>query len=383
MSGILLVSNGYGEAAIAGYIAHALRARDATAQVDHFPLVGRDSNGVGPQADMPSGGLIAYWNAGNIARDVRAGLVGLTLRQFAFLRAQRGRDAVVAVGDIYCLASALTFARRPTIFVATAKSEYVSGHSAFEAAIARRAALVFARDDATARALAARGVRARYAGNLMMDGVAPGAANLQARSDALRVAVLPGSRADAPANAAAAVRRLALLADAVSAQDVQAFISVAPGAQRAPLIAAVERAAGAQLEPRAAPPGVIAQARRARLEIDVVAGAFGDILASSTIAFGQAGTANEQAAGSGLPVIASGTPGRVGWYRMRQQRLLGDALLVLPDDDRAFVAGVVRLLADPARMQAMAQAGRSRMGAAGASDAVAEAVLALASHKSG
>src|SRR5579872_7558291 len=39
---ILLVSNGYGEAAIAGYIAHAIAARAPAATVEHFPLeIGR------------------------------------------------------------------------------------------------------------------------------------------------------------------------------------------------------------------------------------------------------------------------------------------------------------------------------------------------------
>jgi uncharacterized protein (TIGR03492 family) len=379
---ILLVSNGYGEAAIAGYIARALHARDATSRVDHFPLVGHADGGVGPQADMPSGGLVAYWNFDNLARDVRAGLLGLTLKQFAFLRSQKARDVVVAVGDVYCLAAAMTFARRPTIFVATAKSESVAGHSTVEVAIARRAAVVFARDEATAHALAARGVPARYAGNLMMDGIAPSGVNLQENAGALRVAVLPGSRADAPANAAAATRRLALLAGQIAPRALQAFVSTAPGADAAALNAAVEKTAGVRLTPTGVATGVVARTQAGPLEIDMVAGAFGDMLAASQIVFGQAGTANEQAAGVGLPVIAAGTPARVGWYRMRQQRLLGDALLVLPDDDRAFVDGVVTLLADPARMQAMAAAGRSRMGGPGASAAVAEAVIALASHNS-
>src|SRR5215472_8859534 len=275
---ILLVSNGYGEVAIAGYIARALRARDAAARVDHFPLVGHADGGVGPQADMPSGGLVAYWNLGNLARDVGAGLIGLTLKQFAFLRAQKARDVVVAVGAVYCLASALTFARRPTVFVATAKSEHVAGHSKVEVAIARRAAAVFARDEATAHALAARGVPARYAGNLMMDGVAPSGVDLHARADALRVAVLPGSRADAPANAAAATRRLAMLAGRVAPRALQGFVSIAPGAGAAVLSAAVEKTAGVPLTPTGIAKGVVARAQAGPLEIDMVAGAFGDML---------------------------------------------------------------------------------------------------------
>jgi hypothetical protein len=64
---------------------------------------------------------------------------------------------------------------------------------------------------------------------------------------------------------------------------------------------------------------------------------------------------------------------------MRQQRLLGDALLVLPAaDDDAFAAGVVDLLDDQQRRDAMARAGRERMGGSGGAREVAKAALAVA-----
>ncbi|HME82411.1 MAG TPA: lipid-A-disaccharide synthase-related protein [Candidatus Eremiobacteraceae bacterium] len=388
---VLLVSNGYGEMAIAGYLASAIAARAPEAIIEHFPMVGgaaaADADAaparvVGPAARMPSGGLIAYWNVRNLVRDVGAGLLSLTARQFSFLRRQGSRDAIVAVGDVYCAAACLVFARRPTVFVATAKSEYVASHSGLERAVARRARIVFARDAATAVALAADGVPARYAGNLMMDGVRVTGVDLREPPNSVNVAVLPGSRDDAPANAAAAIRRLVLVAHALAPASVHAFISLAPGMDRAPLLAACA-GAGAVLTPTGAQSGVIASGAAGPLTIGVISGAFGDMLSRSVMALGQAGTANEQAAGLGLPVIASspgGDPARVGWYRMRQQRLLGDALLVLPDEDHAFARGVVSLLGDTSRMRAMGETGRARMGGPGGADAVAQAVLALASH---
>jgi uncharacterized protein (TIGR03492 family) len=99
---------------------------------------------------------------------------------------------------------------------------------------------------------------------------------------------------------------------------------------------------------------------------------------------GQAGTGNEQAVGLGKPVVSAadsrpGMPDRVGWYRMRQQRLLGDALLVLPAaDDDAFASGVVKLLDDQRRMDDMARTGRERMGGSGGAAAIAKAALAVA-----
>ena len=391
---VLLVSNGFGEMAIAGYLAREIRAAQPDAIVEHLPLVGTPAaddalKTVGPRADMPSGGLVAFWNLRNIARDLGAGLIGLTLRQFAFLR-RRTDDVVIAVGDIYCLASCLLFARRPTLFVATAKSEFVARHSAFESAIARRARAVFARDAATARALAANGVRASFAGNVMMDGLTETRLDLPSAPDAVRIGVLPGSRSDAPENAAAAARRLSKIAALFQrrGRSVQAYVSLAPTVALRDLLAGLRRG-GIVASATGAETGVVALGagsglQSAALSAAVVLGGFGDLLRASEIVLGQAGTGNEQAVGLGKPVVSAadsrpGLPNRVGWYRMRQQRLLGDALLVLPAaDDDAFASGVVRLLDDQRRMDEMARTGRERMGGSGGAAAVAKAALAVA-----
>lgn len=388
---ILLVSNGYGEMAIVGYIARAICAQAGAARIEHFPLVGRAPTGawpegVGPQAEMPSGGLIAYWNMRNLAADIGAGLGLLTLRQFRFLRRQRQRDVIVAVGDIYCLSLSLLAARRPTIFVATAKSDYVAPHSSVELAIARRAKAVFARDEATAASMRAAGVAAVYAGNIMMDGTERTGIDLGVNSNALVIAVLPGSRADAAAAAAAHVGRLDAIAELMGrrGRTVQALVSIAPSVDAAAVRDAI-RNAGMDLSPLTSDAGVIASGRRNNLELSLVRNAFGDMIAASTIVLGQAGTANEQAAGCGKPVIAAAHPGeapeRMQWYRMRQKRLLGDALLVLAPQPQEFATEVVRLIDDPARMAHMADTGRRRMGSPGGAQEVAHKALSLAMRK--
>jgi uncharacterized protein (TIGR03492 family) len=391
---VLLVSNGFGEMAIAGYLAREIRAAQPDARIEHLALVGTPAAGdamtiVGPRADMPSGGLVAFWNLRNIARDLGAGLIALTIRQFSFLRG-RSDDIVIAVGDIYCLAACLLFARRPTVFVATAKSEYVAHHSAFETMIARRAKAVFARDAATARALAAHGVRASFTGNVMMDGMTETHVELPCATDAVRIGILPGSRNDASDNAAAAARRLAKIAAIFQrrGRNVQAYISLAPTVALRDLLAGLRRG-GITASPTGDERGVVALGggsgpSSVALSAAVVLGAFGDLLRASEIVLGQAGTGNEQAVGLGKPVVSAadsrpGMPNRVGWYRMRQQRLLGDALLVLPAaDDDAFASGVVKLLDDQRRIDEMARIGRERMGGSGGAVAIAKAALAIA-----
>jgi len=368
------------------YIAAAINERAPQARLAHFPLVGvlpADAwpPPAGPQRSMPSGGLVTNWNVRQLVRDLGAGLALLTWRQARFLASQRQRDVIVAVGDVYCLALCNVFARRPSVFVATAKSEYVAPHWGIEAAIARRAALTFARDEPTAAALRKAGVNARYAGNVMMDGLQPSGIDLGRLRDALHVAVLPGSRADAPANAELSTKRLRALAQIVGVRgrSVQAFFSSAASVQDGEIQAAIARG-GVALAPRTG--GVITAAgSMGTLQVLVVRGAFADMLNAADVVFGQAGTGNEQAAGLGKPVIAAAQPGevpeRMYWYRMRQKRLLGDALLVLPGDPDEFARGVAELLADPKRLEHMRATGRQRMGGPGGAAAVAAAVLAL------
>ena len=389
---ILLVSNGFGEMAVATYVARAIRAQAPDARIEHFPLVGRAPRdawpeAVGPQQEMPSGGLVAYWNVRNAAADIAAGLGALTVRQYRYLHSQRHRDVIVAVGDIYCLALSLLAARRPTIFVATAKSDYVALHSRIELAIARHAAAAFARDDVTAASMRVEGVAAIYAGNIMMDGVERTGVDLGVKAGALIFAVLPGSRADAPAAAAEQVERLGAIAARMASRSrpVQAFLSIAPSVAVAAVRDAIRRV-GVELTEPTTDIGVIASGRRENLELALVRGAFGDMIAAADIVLGQAGTANEQAAGCGKPVIAAAQPGeapdKMRWYRMRQKRLLGDALLVLPPQPQVFAAEVERLIDDPQRIQHMADTGRRRMGSPGGASAVAQKTLSIAAGKS-
>lgn len=357
-SSVLFVTNGHGEAAIAARIARDVRAL-APVLTDHFALVGErlgaaDFPDVGPQRAMPSGGIVAMGNARAFARDLAAGWVGLFGAQLRFLRASgRHYAAVAAVGDAYAAALA-RLAGRPWLFVGTAKSAYVAPYGALERRIVAGARRIFVRDGATADALRVRGLRAEAPGNVIVDLLAD-----EGRYDwpgSVRIALLPGSRERAYADA----ERLADVAGRVAAQvpGVAAVLSVAPSldaARFAPLLARYPA-------------------------LGVWPAGIGGILAGATLALGQAGTANEAAAANGVPVVALELDGdrRTGWYRMRQQRLLADALLVVPGDPAAAAAAIVALLRDPPRLARMGAAGRERMGGGGGAAAIARAIVDLA-----
>jgi hypothetical protein len=69
---------------------------------------------------------------------------------------------------------------------------------------------------------------------------------------------------------------------------------------------------------------------------------------------------------------------------MRQQRLLGGALLIVPGEPAAAaVEAVCALLGDPVRLQTMGATGRARMGGAGGAAAIAAAVADVARPSTG
>lgn len=374
MKRVLFVSNGHGEEAIASRIASEL-PRESYA-CDHLALVGEFGHpsvmtDVGPRRTMPSGGLIAMGNVRNIARDVRGGLIGLTFAQLAFLRRIRGTyDCVVAVGDAFALFMSL-LARVPAVFVGTAKSVYLAPYGPVEERLIARARSVFVRDDATARRLESHGLRAQAA-NVITDLHRSEEEAAFPRYDPF-FALFPGSREAAYADAVFLTRVAArLLRDRPGGG---AALSIAPGlhvdefAQR--LVAAGFRIAGRD---DAREPFVVRDGEREIVR--AYRGDIGALISRATLVLGQAGTANEAAAAAGVPVVAFDLQGekKSAWYRMRQSALLGDALFVADGNADAACAQIDALLGDAARMRAMSETGRERMGAPGGARRIASAI---------
>ena len=387
MRRILFVSNGHGENAIAERIARELRAiARVPFGLDHLALVGEPSNGVlatvGPRRTLPSGGLVAMGNVRALTRDLRAGFVGLFASQIRFLRREGGRyDCVVAVGDVYALALA-RFARRPVIFVGTAKSVYVAPYGPLERRFLRGAARVFVRDSATAERLRAQGVAADAPGNTIVelaDGAPPLPEELAGNSF---IGILPGSRASAYLDAVRLCGVIRALGERVA--PAHALLSIAPslGPDR---FAAALAEDGWIVEPAVSSDAIAFRAHAGGATLLGWRGPLGTLLAASRLILGQAGTANEQAAAAGLPVVALDAGQRLAarapgdeWYRMRQRRLLGDALALVPPSPGPAAAAIAELLADSVRLERMRVAGRERMGPRGGSRAIANAIVEVA-----
>jgi len=382
---ILFVSNGHGESAIAERIAgEVLALAPFPVGLDHLALVGdppaaRALTTVGPRRALPSGGLVAMGNVRAFARDLRAGFVSLLRDQTAFLRREGVRyDCVVAVGDAYALLLALLAGRR-TLFVGTAKSVYVARYGPFERTLLRRAARVFVRDEATAFDLRVEGVAAEAPGNVIVDLVEAAPPPPDEFASGEWIGLLPGSREAAYADAVRLAHTLEALA--VRRGSARGLLSLAPGLSPARF---ADQLGNAGWTPSAGDGGDIAfRAASGKASLVGWRGPLGTLLQAATLVAGQAGTANEQAAALGRPVVAldaegSGAgrrgPGEV-WYRMRQRRLLGEALALVAPQPAAAAERISALLDDAGLLARMRAAGPERMGNPGGARAIAAAVL--------
>ena len=370
---VLFVSNGIGEDLIAASIAGRLQA--ASSSVTAYPLVGTGAYApetplLDPRRTIPSGGFSMRSGLRGLGADLAAGLIGLWLGQRRTLAAQRGRhDLVVAVGDAYCLWMASGVSRQ-VAFVSTADSVRICEFGTLAMwVMRRRASRIFARDPDTAEALAAMGLPAVALGNVMMDLVEGAGETFGLPPNAQVVTLLPGSRADAPGNAAL----LARAAQAIAAEepDVRFLLAVAP-------TVAVEDVLRHLPQAEPSEGGVAVGGATVGGAHLVLTSAFADAVARAGVVIGMAGTANEQAAGLGRPVVSFPGPGTqfTPAFLQMQHRLLGEALFPARDWQEA-AASVVRLLRDPDERDRRGSAGRARMGPPGGSARISAALLEM------
>lgn len=324
-----------------------------------------------PRARLPSEGLTMH-AASLLWSDLRAGLVRHTLAQCRALRRAEARHVVV-VGDVYAHAlSSLVDAPRSVVQtlvsvhmrvpgrVALGPRRFMEGIHGIERRLMRgRVLAVYPRDGDTAAWLRVNGVaHARWLGNPMMDGVHGGRpiAGLAGRRV---VALLPGSREHAFTSAMRMLDALTACGPVVGlvAWTHDRLPPAPPGWVR------VERSER----------GLRAAWRHGDAEVWWLAERFRDVLASVQGVLGTTGTAQEQAAGLGLPVVTFAQPPLHGQaFVANQQRLLGPALRVVAADAAAIASAVRAALAPGQHRRDAEREGPARMGPAGAAARIAD-----------
>lgn len=396
---LLCVSNGHGEDAIALRILLALRDRHPNLELAALPLVGEGTafrkHGIAPIAatkTLPSGGFV-YLDGRQLARDLKGGLVQLTIAQLQAMRtwAQSG-GAVLAVGDLIPAGFA-RWSGCPYAFVGTAKSAYylrneagrlpeIPWYAGWAGSIylpwerwlmGGRCRLVVVRDELTAAELRQCGVRSLVVGNPMMDGLEPTPLGKTLRSPdpaALTLVLLPGSRPpEAYQNWDRILRAVASVLPTFAPRSVHLLGAIAPSLDLAPLCDALRRHGWTDV------PATNSIFIHANGTLRLTQTAYADCLHLADAAIAMAGTATEQVVGLGKPAftLPGDGPQFVPAFARLQTRLLGPSVQLL-NHPAEVGAAIQATLADAQRLAHIRENGQRRLGKPGAAAAIAAAL---------
>ena len=395
MKPVLLLSNGHGEDLSGALVAAELMQRGIP--VEALPLVGHGSpyrqRGVpvlGRTRSCSTGGL-GYTSLRGRLSELLEGQMGHVLGRLLLLRRRRRHyGLVVAVGDVLAVLGSWLSGLPSAVYLVAYSSHY-EGRLRLPwpcGWLLNRASIkaIWSRDCLTANDLSQQLNRAVvFLGNPFLDVVSAGTSE-SLPLPALQLALVPGSRLpEAARNLALMLRVLALLPEEWARSQ--------PLRLRAALVAELDSSCVAKL---AAPLGWRLEASdrlvRGPLVVELGWGQFGEILASSQLVLGMAGTAAEQAVGLGKPVLqlVGGGPQFTAGFAEAQRRLLGPGVRCAPGSSGSaatlvataqLAQGLLDQQSDPkqgpALRQSLAAIGLERIGAPGGSEAVAAAIMAM------
>lgn len=413
---ILSLSNGHGEDEIAVRILEALRQFPDAPDIVALPLVGEGHAYqkarfpvIGAVKPMPSGGFI-YMDGQQLVRDLQGGLLQLTLTQLQTIQhwAQEGRgkrgqvcdrvesSLILAVGDIVPLLFA-GLSGAPFAFVGTAKSEYyvrtetgpLPRRSPLADLVERwtgcvyypwerwlmkqpRCRAIFPRDSITAERLQRFNLPAFDLGNPMMDGLEWAGEQNVTSTTALKILLLPGSRApEAYVNWQLIVKAVCAAARSLN-RPIDFLAAIAPGLDQTQLHHVLVEMNWAQQ----APSLYQWTESKEQATLTLATHRFAEFLHIADLAIAMAGTATEQFVGFGKPAITlvGEGPQFTAAFAEAQTRLLGESVTLLANPD--LVPNTIQtLLQDGEGLQQIAANGQRRMGKPGAAQRIAACLL--------
>jgi uncharacterized protein (TIGR03492 family) len=431
---LLVLSNGHGEDAIATRILRSLQQLPHPPSIFALPLVGEgyayqklDIPVIGSVQTMPSGGFV-YMDGRQLMRDVKGGLIKLTLKQIqatqSWVKAQKqagNRSAILAVGDIVPLLFAWVSGANYA-FVGTAKSEYyVRDESGllkrtnkgaywenFSGSIyhpwerwlmtRRRCRAVFPRDSLTTEILQKMHVPAFDMGNPMMDGLEPSFpthrfynTNIE-HEEIIRplvVTLLPGSRIpEAYDNWEQIMVAMSSIMGNMREPNYAGHTSgnvlflgaIAPNLDSHIFTQAMTNQ-GWHPHPLAEFPIKFSDNQALTFKnknayLILTQNAYNDCLHLADAALAMAGTATEQFVGLGKPAftIPGQGPQFTPGFAEAQSRLLGDSIILVKE--AADIGKQIRtFFAHPDKFHVVAKNGLRRMGKPGAAERIAQCII--------
>ena len=401
---LLVLSNGHGEDIIAVRIVEQLIVDRDSLQISALPIVGqgiayqqKNIPLLGEVKQMPSGGFI-YMDSNQLWRDVRGGLVQLTIKQLQVVR-QWGKDGgfILAVGDIVPLLFAWLSGANYA-FVGTAKSEYYLRdrdgwleqtswlerqfgsvyHPLDRWLMSRpRCQAVFPRDKLTTEILQQYSIKAHNLGNPMMDGICQANITIPEKNT-LSILLLPGSRTpEAEHNWQQIIQATTGVMANFANRPILFFGAIAPGLKLEPfaqylLTQSWQQISSDSMKTYIQDEGAITFTKQ-NATLWLTQNAYRECLTIADIAIAMAGTATEQFVGLGKPVITMPGKGPQFTYAFAeaQTRLLGCSVILVEQLEK--VNNTMKAILDnPEQRQHIAVNGKQRMGNAGAAFRIAQ-----------
>lgn len=320
---VIFLSNGFGEDEVGGAIAEKLSSLSSDWEIVAFPLVGEGKaylkKGipiVGYFSKMPSFGIINN-NLLALFSDISHGLISTTWKQLKSLRIlAHSALFIVAIGDrVPLFMGALT--GKPLIFVGIAQSVKVHSYSFLERWVMKKFALeVFTRDIETCEFLLKHKIKASFVGNPILNLV-----SYKREPNSRCIGLLPGSRKEFSYN----LKMIFKIVEEIWKRNaiVEFILSLSPNVSLEELME-VATSDNWQVFGKY-------KLRKGDIEVKLTEG-IKLILAKASVVIGLAGTANEQAAGAGIPVISFRALKRqvTKSFIKHQKRLLDKVLILLP-----------------------------------------------------
>jgi len=412
---LLVLSNGHGEDAIALRVIRALQTQPISVEVMALPIVGEGSSYVrhnipivGPVKAMPSGGFV-YMDGKQLARDVRGGLLQLTLDQIQTVRqwAHVG-GSILAVGDIVPLLFGWV-SGAPYAFIGTAKSEYYlrdehrllqrsswfdkleswsgSVYLPWERGLMRhaRCKAVFPRDTLTTNILQRWPIQVFDVGNPMMDDLTHtdiqqmSTIAQRAQAAARTIVLLPGSRVPEAHNNWEQILQGVWSMIQHAGDRPQLFLAaIAPSLNLSPFNALLQQQGWQPITDSESvrPSSGYIEFAQGIHRVMVIPGDFNTCIHLADGAIAMAGTATEQVVGLGKPafIMPGQGPQFTPAFAEAQTRLLGESVIFVADPSQMGEC-VTNLFTNPAQLQQIRQNGHRRMGQPGASDRIAKTLI--------
>jgi uncharacterized protein (TIGR03492 family) len=423
---LLCISNGHGEDAIALPVLQELRKLAPATEIVTLPIVGvgkaysdNDFAIAGQVQTLPSGGF--NQDRRQMVRDLRGGLAGLTIEQIRTVR-EWGKSGgkILAVGDIVPLLFAW-LSGADYAFIGTAKSEYYIRDSQGKVLASQRDSIevktgsyyfpwerwllsrsrcraVFPRDKLTAENLRQYQIAAFDLGNPMTDGVSL-AEPLPWRVDPILgsemldqpesvkhriiVTLMPGSRPpEAYANWSQILIAVASLIPVFEQREIICLAAITSTLDLEILQRTLGELGWIQVvnpDPNLTsliPDRSAIYYRQDHVTIAIYTQASPQCMQAGDCAIAMTGTGTEQFISLGKPafIIPGAGPQFTLAFAEAQTRLLGESV-ILVDQAQDVGAEMQRLLAQPARLESIAQNGLLRMGMPGAAKRIAECLV--------